>query len=125
MGQYKHSQVVRLTDEQVELLEQEAERQGCSKSDVIRNCITNLADVTQCDTSDEVEPSAQSLALLDQLATKDEQIAGLIRALETAQETVKAAQALQAASGGALAIVESKQEEPMSRWKRLRRAWKG
>lgn len=121
MAQYTHSQVVRLTDEQAKLLEDEAKRQECSKSDVIRNCITEFGNVSQCDTISDTSP--QALALLDQLATKDEQIAGLIRALESAQETAKAAQALQAASsGGSLAPAA---DESMTRWQRLKRAWRG
>ena len=122
MAQYTHSQVVRLTDEQVKLLDDEAKRQECSKSDVLRKCITEFGNVTQCDTASDTSP--QALALLDQLATKDEQIAGLIRALESAQETARAAQALHAAQGGALAVVDSG-TAGLSRWERLKRAWRG
>lgn len=124
MAQYTHSQVVRLSDEQVKLLDEEAKRQGCSKSDVLRKCITEFENVSQCDTVSDTSP--QALALLDQLATKDEQIAGLIRALEASQETARAAQALQAASsGGALAPVSEATDEGMTRWQRLKKAWKG
>lgn len=123
MAQYTHSQVVRLTDEQAKLLNEEAKRQECSKSDVIRNCITEFGNASQCDTTADTSP--QALALLDQLATKDEQIAGLIRALEAAQETAKAAQALQAASsGGALAPADT-EGQSMTRLQRLRAAWAG
>ena len=121
MAQYTVSQVVRLTDEQAKLLNEEAKRQECSKSDVLRKCITEFGTVSHCDTAADTSP--QALALLDQLATKDEQIAGLIRALEASQETARAAQALQAASsGGALAPAA---DEPMTRWQRLKRAWRG
>lgn len=101
-------------------MEEEAARQECSKSDVIRNCISEFGNVSRCDTVADTSP--QTLALVEQLATKDEQIAGLIRALESAQETAKAAQALQAASsGGALAPADG----PMTRWQRLKKAWRG
>lgn len=121
MAQYTVSQVVRLSDGQAKLLDEEAKRQECSKSDVIRNCITKFGNASQCDTAADTSP--QALALLDQLATKDEQIAGLIRALEASQETARAAQALQAAStGGALTPAAG---EGMTRWQRLKRAWKG
>lgn len=123
MAQYTHSQVVRLTDEQAKLLSEEAERQSCSKSDVIRNCITEFGNVSQCDTTSDTSP--QALALLDQLATKDDQIAGLIRALEAAQETAKAAQALQAAQGGTLMAATDEASGELTRWERLKRAWRG
>lgn len=121
MAQYTVPQVVRLTDEQAKLLDDEAKRQGCSKSDVLRKCITEFGNVSHRDTAADTSP--QALALLDQLATKDDQIAGLIRALEAAQETARAAQALQAASsGGALVPAD---DQAMTRWQRLKRAWKG
>lgn len=124
MAQYTHSQVVRLTDEQAKLLSDEAERQGCSKSDVIRNCITEFGNVSRCDTVADTSP--QTLALIEQLATKDEQIASLMRTLESSQETVRAAQALQAAStGGALAVPGEANRGNMSRFQRLRAAWAG
>lgn len=123
MAQYTHSQVVRLTDEQAKLLEEEAARQECSKSDVIRNCISEFENVSHCDTASDTSP--QALALLDQLATKDEQIAGLIRALEAAQETAKAAQALQASQGGTLMAVADDSAGELTRWERLKRAWRG
>lgn len=123
MAQYTHSQVVRLTDEQAKLLDDEAKRQGCSKSDVIRKCITEFGSVSQCDTVSDTSP--QALALLDQLTTKDEQIAGLIRALEAAHETAKAAQALHAAQGGALMAVVDDSAGELTRWERLKRAWRG
>lgn len=124
MAQYTVTQVVRLSDDQAKLLDEEAKRQGCSKSDVIRKCITEFGNVSHCDTAADTSP--QALALLDQLATKDEQIAGLIRALEASQETARAAQALQAASsGGALAPVSEATAEGMTRWQRLKRAWRG
>lgn len=104
-------------------MEEEAARQECSKSDVIRNCISEFENVSHCDTASDTSP--QALALLDQLATKDEQIAGLIRALEAAQETAKAAQALQASQGGTLMAVADDSAGELTRWERLKRAWRG
>lgn len=55
-------------------------------------------------------------ALTDQLAVKDDQIASLGRALEAAQETAKAAQALHAANVQERALESSEQKESR-RWR--------
>ena len=55
-------------------------------------------------------------ALTDQLAVKDDQIASLGRALEAAQETAKAAQALHAANVQERALESSEQKE-RRRWR--------
>ena len=63
------------------------------------------------------EVVAQTVAALtDQLAVKDDQIASLGRALEAAQETAKAAQALHAANVQERALESSEQKE-RRRWR--------
>ena len=119
MAPYTRQKVVRITDEQEKLLADEAKRQGCSESDVLRKCIANFGSASQRDAE---EPAP--MVLVEQLATKDEQIAALLRALEAAQETARAAQALHAAQGGALAGADGGAAR-LNRWDRLKRAWKG
>ena len=69
------------------------------------------------DTERAGEGWAQTVAALtDQLAVKDDQIASLGRALEAAQETAKAAQALHAANVQERALESSEQKE-RRRWR--------
>lgn len=66
-------------------------------------------------------------ALTEQLTVKDEQLATLGRALEAAQETAKAAQALHAVDRKEDLLLESSDQKQASRsrWERLRKAWRG
>ena len=69
---------------------------------------------------------AETNALLQQLAVKDEQISKLTEALLNAQESAKAAQILHAVDvvPPTLASGERK-ENRKSRWRRLAEAWRG
>lgn len=71
--------------------------------------------------------SGVSAVIVEQLTVKDEQIASLSRALEAAQETAKAAQALHAVDRREDLALESAGQklERGSRWARLREAWRG
>ena len=63
-----------------------------------------------------VKDGRRRFALTEQLAVKDDQIASLGRALEAAQETAKAAQALHAANVQERALESSEQKE-RRRWR--------
>ena len=88
----------RLTDADVEALNIIMERDGISQTEAVRRAVHRLA----ADHTDAVRDNQPEKAIIDtltsQLAAKDEQIAGLMTALTAAQETAKAAQALQAMS---------------------------
>ena len=62
-------------------------------------------------------------ALIDQLAKKDEQIAKLMETVADSTKAVQGAQALHHETTQALALEST--EQKLSRWQRLRRAWRG
>ena len=62
-------------------------------------------------------------ALIDQLAKKDEQIAKLMDTVADGTKAVQGAQALHHETTQALALESA--EQKMSRWQRLKRAWRG
>lgn len=134
----------RLTDEQICKLKKVSELRGCSQTDLIRGFIDSLDEEppdTQGDThrdtqeihGDERSSGADSpalAALIDQLAKKDEQIAKkdeqIAKLMETVADSTKAvqgAQALHHETAQTLALEST--EQKLSRWQRLRRAWRG
>ena len=92
----------RLEDSDIELLKQLAEARGESQSDAIRFAIQNAASAIHDEIHDETSKNEQNGSgevvseLIRQLKVKDEQLRQLSTALVGAQETAKAAQALQA-----------------------------
>lgn len=112
--------------------------------------ITNLAKINQITYTDVIELAVREFyqrkyavntkkipantsdkttdALIKQLDIKDKQIADLSAALLAAQETAKAAQALHAVDKKEEVLsIESKEqkEESLTRWQRIKKAWKG
>lgn len=108
----------RLPENDVELLKSYASEHGITQAEAIRIAIQKLDDAIRLsDTERAGEGWAQTVAALtDQLAVKDDQIASLGRALEAAQETAKAAQALHAANVQERALESSEQKE-RRRWR--------
>jgi len=100
----------RLSDSDIELLEDLANTRGESISDAIRYAIRNADNRNTCNTppGQEYGPLLQEImdgrdrlqreveVLTSELVAKNEQIAALQRIAESAQETAKAAQVLQA-----------------------------
>lgn len=127
----------RLTDEQICKLKKVSELRGCSQTDLIRGFIDSLDEEppdTQGDTrrdtqeihGDERSSGADSpalAALIDQLAKKDEQIAKLMETVADSTKAVQGAQALHHETAQTLALEST--EQKLSRWQRLRRAWRG
>lgn len=137
----------RLTDEQICKLKKVSELRGCSQTDLIRGFIDSLDEEppdTQGDThrdtqeihGDERSSGADSTdspalaALIDQLAVKDaqlakkdEQIAKLMETVADSTKAVQGAQALHHETAQALALEST--EQKLSRWQRLKRAWRG
>lgn len=62
-------------------------------------------------------------ALIDQLDKKDEQIAKLMETVADGTKAVQGAQALHHETAQALALEST--EQKLSRWQRLKRAWRG
>lgn len=67
--------------------------------------------------------SAAVAALIEQLAKKDEQIAKLMETVADSTKAVQGAQALHHETAQTLALEST--EQKLSRWQRLRRAWRG
>ena len=67
--------------------------------------------------------SAAVAALIKQLAKKDEQIAKLMETVADSTKAVQGAQALHHETAQTLALEST--EQKLSRWQRLRRAWRG
>lgn len=108
----------RLPENDVELLKSYVSEHGITQAEAIRIAIQKLDDAIRLsDTERAGEGWAQTVvALTEQLAVKDDQIASLGRALEAAQETAKAAQALHAANVQERALESSEQKESR-RWR--------
>lgn len=62
-------------------------------------------------------------ALIEQLAKKDEQIAKLMETVADSTKAVQGAQALHHETAQTLALESA--EQKLSRWQRLKRAWRG
>ena len=93
----KVKKTYRLEQETIEELEKLCSDSGKSATEVIEGAIHDAIHVPDVERIG--DGWAQTVAALtDQLAVKDDQIASLGRALEAAQETAKAAQALHAAN---------------------------
>ncbi|MDB1797471.1 ribbon-helix-helix protein, CopG family, partial [Eggerthella lenta] len=89
----KVKKTYRLEQETIEELEKLCSDSGKSATEVIEGAIHDAIHVPDVERIG--DGWAQTVAALtDQLAVKDDQIASLGRALEAAQETAKAAQAL-------------------------------
>ena len=114
------SKAFRFTETDCELLERICGRDGITQIEAIRRGLRCLdsADTRDIpiDTPQHGPERRQDHvidALVDQLAAKDEQIASLMTALNTAQETAKAAQALHAST--AMTALESAEQKSARR----------
>lgn len=67
--------------------------------------------------------SAAVAALIEQLAKKDEQIAKLMETVADSTKAVQGAQALHHETAQTFALEST--EQKLSRWQRLRKAWRG
>lgn len=115
----KVKKTYRLEEETISDLEKLCERSGKTATEVIEGAIRDA--IREPDGGSGPERAgdgwAQTVAALsEQLAVKDGQIASLGRALEAAQETAKAAQALHAANVQERALESSEQKESR-RWR--------
>lgn len=80
----------------------------------------------RCQTLARQMPAPQTAAvaaLIGQLAKKDEQIAKLMETVADSTKAVQGAQALHHETTQTLALESA--EQKLSRWQRLKRAWRG
>lgn len=111
----KVKKTYRLEQETIEELEKLCSDSGKSATEVIEGAIHDAIHVPDVERIGDGWAQTAA-ALTDQLAVKDDQIASLGRALEAAQETAKAAQALHAANVQERALESSEQKESR-RWR--------
>ncbi|WP_195302508.1 ribbon-helix-helix domain-containing protein [Eggerthella lenta] len=118
----KVKKTYRLEEETIDYLEKLCEQSGKTATEVIEGAIRDAIrePYGKSDHERAGDGWAQTVAALtEQLAVKDGQIASLGRALESAQETAKAAQALHAANVQERALESSEKIRhrwPWSRW---------
>ena len=110
-------------DELVELSAGWGVAQGAAVERAIR-LARQMPDTCQTDASTtDGGDSAAVAALIGQLAKKDEQIAKLMDTVADSTKAVQGAQALHHETAQTLALEST--EQKLSRWQRLRRAWRG
>ena len=111
----KVKKTYRLEQDTIDELEELCNRSGKTATEAIEDAIHHAIRVPYAERADDGGLDAMA-ALVGQLAVKDDQIASLGRALEAAQETAKAAQALHAANVQERALESSEQKE-RRRWR--------
>lgn len=111
----KVKKTYRLEQETIDELEKLCFDSGKSATEVIEDAVHDAIRVPYAERAGDDGSDAMA-ALVGQLAVKDDQIASLGRALEAAQETAKAAQALHAANVQERALESSEQKE-RRRWR--------
>lgn len=114
---------LKLSEECISDLVKLSKEQSCSQSEIVEQAIRKIAESYPKD-SQQIATEKALETLQNQLEIKDQQIAALNTALVSAQDTVKAAQALHAAEVAPSLSLES-QEAKQGRWARLKAAWRG
>ena len=122
----KVSRTYRIEQETADRIAEIAENENMTATEVVETAIRSYFSeeyagntVNQADSTD----SPALAALIDQLARKDEQIAKLMDTVADGTKAVQGAQALHHETAQALALESA--EQKLSRWQRLRRAWRG
>lgn len=122
----KVSRTYRIEQETADRIADISESEGKTATEVVEAAIRAYSSggyagntVKQTDSTD----SPALAALIDQLAKKDEQIAKLMDTVADGTKAVQGAQALHHETAQALALESADQK--LSRWQRLKRAWRG
>ena len=122
----KVSRTYRIEQETADRITEIAENENMTATEVVEDAIRAYSSeeyagntAKQADSTD----SPAFAALIDQLAKKDEQIAKLMEAVADGTKAVQGAQALHHETTQALALESA--EQKLSRWQRLKRAWRG
>ena len=122
----KVSRTYRIEQETADRIADISESEGKTATEVVEAAIRAYSSggyagntVKQTDSTD----SPALAALIDQLAKKDEQIAKLMDTVADGTKAVQGAQVLHHETAQALALESA--EQKLSRWQRLKRAWRG
>ena len=122
----KVSRTYRIEQETADRITEIAENENMTATEVVEDAIRAYSSEKYVENTANQVGSADSpalAALIDQLAKKDEQIAKLMETVADSTKAVQGAQALHHETAQTLALEST--EQKLSRWQRLRRAWRG
>ncbi len=122
----KVSRTYRIEQETADRITEIAENENMTATEVVEAAIQVYSSEKYVgNTANQVGSTDSSAlaALIDQLAKKDEQIAKLMDTVADGTKAVQGAQALHHETAQALALESADQK--LSRWQRLKRAWRG
>lgn len=122
----KVSRTYRIEQETADRITEIAENENMTATEVVEDAIRAYSSEKYVENTANQVSSADSpalAALIDQLAKKDEQIAKLMDTVADGTKAVQGAQALHHETTQALALESA--EQKLSRWQRLKRAWRG
>ena len=122
----KVSRTYRIEQKTADKITEIAENENMTATEVVEDAIRAYSPGKYIgNTANKVDSTdSQALtALVEQLAVKDEQIAKLMDTVADSTKAVQGAQALHHETAQTLALEST--EQKLSRWKRLKRAWRG
>lgn len=122
----KVSRTYRIEQETADRITEIAENENMTATEVVEDAIRAYSSEKYVENTANQVGSTDSpalAALIDQLAKKDEQIAKLMDTVADGTKAVQGAQALHHETAQALALESADQK--LSRWQRLKRAWRG
>lgn len=122
----KVSRTYRIEQETADRITEIAENENMTATEVVEDAIRAYSSEKYVENTANQVGSADSpalAALIDQLAKKDEQIAKLMDTVADSTKAVQGAQALHHETAQTLALEST--EQKLSRWQRLKRAWRG
>lgn len=122
----KVSRTYRIEQETADRIAEISEAEKKTATEVIESAIRTYSTEKYVENTARQTDSTDSQALsalIDQLAKKDEQIAKLMETVADSTKAVQGAQALHHETAQTLALEST--EQKLSRWQRLRRAWRG
>lgn len=122
----KVSRTYRIEQETADRIAEISEAEKKTATEVIESAIRTYSTEKYVENTARQTDSTDSQALsalIGQLAKKDEQIAKLMDTVADSTKAVQGAQALHHETAQTLALESA--EQKLSRWQRLRRAWRG
>lgn len=122
----KVSRTYRIEQKTADKITEIAENENMTATEVVEDAIRAYSPEKYIgNTANKVgSTDSQALtALVEQLAKKDEQIAKLMETVADSTKAVQGAQALHHETAQTLALESA--EQKLSRWQRLKRAWRG
>lgn len=122
----KVSRTYRIEQETADRIAEISEAEKKTATEVIESAIRTYSTEKYVENTARQTDSTDSQALsalIGQLAKKDEQIAKLMDTVADGTKAVQGAQALHHETAQALALEST--EQKLSRWQRLKRAWRG